>query len=156
MEPDAPVERESPATREIGPRRQAREATLQILYALDVAGSPGSEAVPDALRDYWAHMEGPAVGRAYADAAVLAVTTQRDAIDAAIRAANSQWRLERMSVVDRNVLRLAAWEIGFGGEVPATVAIDEAVDLARRFGSEESPAFANGVLDRLARDAGKL
>ncbi|MEZ4408342.1 MAG: transcription antitermination factor NusB [Polyangiales bacterium] len=139
-----------------GPRRQAREAALQVLYALDAAKDHEAATVLAALRDYWLHLEGPAPGRPYGDAIVNGVVAQWDALDEVIRASSVNWRLERMARVDRNVLRVAAWEILHGGEVPVEVAIDEAVELAKRFGSEESSAFVNGILDRLATQQGRL
>lgn len=138
-----------------GIRRQAREAAAQVLYALDAAGDREEAFVEDALRNYWAHLEGPAPGRPYGDALVRGVVAKWDELDAMIRAANPNWRIERMARVDRNLLRMAAWELAFGA-VPAEVAIDEAVELAKRFGTEESGAFVNGTLDKLATLQGKL
>jgi N utilization substance protein B len=134
------------------PRHRSREAALQALYAADMAGEPDlarAEASLDALGE---HFELPSGARAFAKELVLGVAQHREAIDARIGAASSRWRLERMAAVDRNVLRLAAYEIVFAG-VPREVAIDEAVELARRFGDDASPRFVNGVLDALARAA---
>jgi N utilization substance protein B len=139
-----------------GPRRHARECALHVLYGLDVQGIREPELVERALGAYWAHLEGPIDGRLYGDALVRAVIGQLEAIDQSIREANSNWRLDRMARVDRNILRIAACEIAFAMDVPAEVAIDEAVELARRFGSAESAAFVNGTLDKLARMKGRL
>ncbi len=138
-----------------GLRRQAREAAVQVLYAIDAAGEQSEGFVDDALRAYWAHLEGPAPGRPYGDAIVRGVVAKWAEIDPMIRAANPNWRIERMARVDRNVLRMAAWEIVFG-DVPPEVAIDEAIEMARRFGTEDSAAFVNGTLDKLATLQGKL
>ena len=73
-------------------------------------------------------------------------------IDAILQRASKNWRLERMARVDRNVLRLATWELRFAPEVPAKVVINEAIEVARRFGAAESPAFVNGLLDRIAQE----
>jgi N utilization substance protein B len=140
---------------ETGPRRLAREAALQILFALDESGAEDAAAVTHAIQTYWAHLEGPAAGREYADEIVRAVMPQRDALDQFIRDANPNWRIERMARVDRNILRIAVHEF-VHGSVPANVAIDEAVELAKRFGGEESPAFVNGTLDKIARNHKKL
>lgn len=129
---------------------------MQVLYALDISGEREPDAIERALRDYWAHLEGPAAGRPYGDELVRGVMAHRDDIDKAIRAVNPAWRIERMSRVDRNILRMAAYEILHREDIPATVAIDEAVELAKRFGTAESPAFVNGTLDKLARSHGKL
>lgn len=131
---------------EPGPRRQAREAALQVLYALD---SDARADVEGALTAYWSNLDGPAAGRPYGDAIVRGVSAQRESLDAALRAASPNWRLERMARVDRNLLRIGAWEILHGGDVPRQVAIDEAVELARAFGAEGAYAFVNGILDKL-------
>lgn len=131
---------------EPGPRHQAREAALQVLYALD---SDAGADVEKALAAYWANLDGPAAGRAYGDEIVRGVTSKRDVLDAALRAASPNWRLERMARVDRNLLRIGAWEILHGADVPRQVAIDEAVELARAFGAENAYAFVNGILDKL-------
>lgn len=143
---------------EPGSRRLAREAALQMLYGLDAANAFGSADVEAQVRAYWEHVDevSRTDGRAYADAIVRGVATERDALDGEIRAAQTNWRLERMARVDRNILRIAAWEILRGTEVPAEVAIDEAVELAKTFGTEESPAFVNGSLDRLAARHNRL
>lgn len=138
-----------------GPRRQAREAAIQVLYALDESQPTDLDAIAHAMQSYWAYLEGPVGGRAYADDLVRDVMQRRDALDEAIRAANPTWRIERMARVDRNILRLAVHEFVDAG-VPANVAIDEAVELAKRFGGEESPAFVNGTLDKIARNHSKL
>ena len=130
-----------------GPRRQAREAALQVLYAID---SGADVDVERALAAYWANLDGPAAGRPYGDQIVRGVTAKRDAIDEALRGASSNWRLERMARIDRNLLRIGLWEMLHGGEVPPQVAIDEAVELARTFGAEGAYAFVNGILDKVA------
>jgi N utilization substance protein B len=141
---------------EDSPRRHARECALHVLYGLDVQDVREAEQVERALGAYWAHLEGPIDGRVYGDALVRGVMGNLDTIDESLRAANPNWRLERMARVDRNILRIAAQEIAFGGEVPAEVAIDEAIDLARRYSTAESSAFVNGTLDKLARMKGRL
>ena len=143
------------AQAESGPRRQAREAALQVLYALDFVPSPAPFDGERARTAYWNNREGPPAGRPNGDTLVRGVVAHRDALDEALRAASPNWRLERMARVDRNVLRVAAWEMVFGG-VPPEVAIDEAIEIAKRFGAEESAAFVNGTLDKLATQQGKL
>jgi N utilization substance protein B len=129
---------------------------VQVLYALDTTGARDAGAVTQAITSYWAHLEGPAAGRPYADELVRGVMARRDELDAAIRAANPAWRIERMARLDRNILRVAAHEMLDRDDVPPHVAIDEAVELAKRFGTDESSAFVNGTLDKVARAAGKL
>lgn len=90
--------------------------------------------------------------RRYADRLVLGVAKEQATLDAAIQAISSRWRLSRMALVDRNLLRLGAYELtALKDEVPRKVAINEAVELAKRFGSAESRAFVNGILDRVGR-----
>jgi N utilization substance protein B len=134
------------------PRHRSREAALQALYAADIAGEPdlmGAQASLDALAE---HFELAAGAKAFAKELALGVAGHRDEIDRRIGEVAHRWRLDRMAAVDRNVLRLATYEIVFAG-TPREVAIDEAVELARRFGDEASPRFVNGVLDALARAA---
>jgi N utilization substance protein B len=130
-------------------RRRSREVALQVLYAMDLAHVGDVDAVFDTAASRFELPEG---ARAFAKELVTGVAAHRQSLDAALGAVSRRWRVERMGAVDRNVLRLAAFEILVGG-TPAEVAIDEAVELARRFGGDRSPGFVNGVLDALARDA---
>src|SRR5581483_2667677 len=82
------------------------------------------------------------------------VEAHREAIDRRLGAAAENWRLARMPAVDRNVLRIGAYELLYATDTPSSVALDEAIELARRFGSKDSPAFVNGVLDRLRGESG--
>jgi N utilization substance protein B len=136
----------------VGSRTSGREAALQMLYALDVTGA----SVAEVITGYWRELPGDPEGRDFADELVRQVVEHTEPIDAAIRAASRHWRLERMTRVDRNVLRLGAYELAHCPEVPRAVIIDEAVELAKRYGSEGSALFVNGVLDRIADDVGRL
>jgi N utilization substance protein B len=132
-------------------RRASRQAALQVLYALDVGRRAERAAASDEVFEaVAAHFELPEGARAFAKELVTGVSQQRDAIDALIAEHATNWRVARMAAVDRNVLRMAVYEMRYGA-TPPTVAIDEAVELARRFGSERSSAFVNGVLDAIAR-----
>jgi transcription antitermination protein NusB len=136
----------------MGARTTAREAALQMLFAIEA-----SEAdVEQGIGDFWRELPGEAEGRPYADEAVRGVRELVVDLDARIARASKNWRLERMTRVDRNVLRLGAWELVKRPDVPRAVAIDEAVELAKRYGTEESGAFVNGVLDRIADDCGRV
>jgi N utilization substance protein B len=133
-------------------RRRAREAAAQILYQLEASGEDAAAA----LALYWDNLG--SLGnedRAFTESLVLGVAGARDELDAKIREISKHWRLERMARVDRNILRLATYELMLLPEIPARVTLNEAVELAKRFGNEDSPAFVNGVLDRLASDLGK-
>jgi N utilization substance protein B len=133
------------------PRRRSREAALQVLYAIDLAGRDSAAAsAQEIFESAAAHFELPEGARAFAKELILGVRERRAAIDARLTENTAHWRIERMAVVDRNVLRLATWELCFT-ETPTEVVIDEAVELARRFGTERSPGFVNGILDAVAR-----
>jgi len=118
------------------------------LYALELADEP-ADAV---MRAFWRETPGDPEGRPYADLLVLGVRDKQLTIDQRISQASQNWRLERMTPVDRNLLRIAAYELEFVTDVPRAVAIDEAVEIAKRFGSEESSKFINGVLEKIASD----
>jgi len=127
-------------------RTKSRERALQALYQIDVA----AEGIDDALARFWRSFE--PVEREVMDSAealVRGVAASRREVDEAIEGASSNWRLDRMAKVDRNVLRLAVHEL-LHTDVPVKVVINEAIELGKKFGSESSGAFVNGVLDRIA------
>lgn len=147
-------------------RRRGREVALQVLYALDVslgksvAGLDASDPddkpvvlsasdVQDAFSAVESSFELPTGARGFAYQLVTEVRAQLDSLDAPIREQSNNWRIERMAIVDRNILRLGAYEL-LHTETPLPIVLNEAVDLARRFGSDPSPAFVNGILDALA------
>jgi N utilization substance protein B len=122
-----------------------------MLFALEAAS-----ATPQAvLRDFWREFPGDAEGRPYSETLVLGVAKERTELDERISRASDHWKLSRMTRVDRNVLRLATWELLHETETPRAVILDEAVELAKRFGTEDSGAFVNGVLGRVADDCGR-
>ena len=139
-----------------GSRRRARECALQVLYSLDL--NPGWSA-DQALATFWRDFsEGPdvdaqAVG--FAEQLVRGTVDHLAELDRVIQAASKNWRLERMARVDRNILRLATYELHHEPEVPAKVVINEAIEVAKRFGTAESPAFVNGLLDRISQEASR-
>jgi N utilization substance protein B len=135
----------------MGARTTAREAALQMLFAIDATGTD----LEQAIRDFWRELPGDAEGREYADELVRGVRSNLEQVDERIRAASQNWRLERMARIDRNALRLGAYELQTRSDVPRAVILDEAVELAKRFGSDESSKFVNGVLDRIADDLGR-
>lgn len=126
-------------------RRKARETALQILYKMDIAGG---------LADIEADMEALAPGteaRRYCEALIKGVVAELASIDAAIELHAENWKVDRMAVVDRNILRVAVYELMSRQDVPYKVIIDEAVELAKRFGSEDSGPFINGIIDRVGK-----
>lgn len=130
----------------MGARTSGREAALQMLFALEASG----DEVELVISRYWRSFEGHPESRAYAEEIVRGVAGHLAELDARLRAASHNWRLERMTRVDRNVLRLGAWELAHNAGVPRPVVLDEAVELAKSFGTLDSGAFVNGVLDRVA------
>lgn len=130
---------------------KGRARALQLLYAAETQDLTVREMVPGLSR-----MTGPEpTVLDFAEQLAGAVMDQRAELDQLIQAAADNWRIERLAVVDRNILRLATYEIKTAS-APPIVAIDEALWLAHRFGTRESPGFINGVLDRVARTLGRL
>lgn len=154
----------------MGSRRRARELALQILFQLD---AQEDLSVAQALALFFHHLsigEADAEGatattatstgstpsggeldaetREFCEALVRGVRENVDELDRTLGQASRNWRLERMARVDRNLLRLALYELRFLPDVPAKVAINEAIEIAKRFGTADSPAFVNGILDR--------
>jgi N utilization substance protein B len=132
-------------------RRRSRQRALQILYSFDARRQPVDEAI-NAYYDTLYSEEHPERDPFVADL-VRGTTENLSEVDDRISRHAEHWRLERMPAVDRNILRLAVYEMTRGG-TPAAVAIDEALELARKFSSEESVQFINGVLDAVNRESG--
>jgi N utilization substance protein B len=128
----------------MGRRRQAREVALQMLYQADLNPDVAPQTVRTMI-DEWLHDETQAQ---FAWKLFAGVMEMRPHLDERIQAVAENWKLSRMAPTDRNVLRLGAFELLFT-EAPHRVAIDEAIELAKRFGSAQSPQFVNGVLDKL-------
>ena len=122
-----------------------------MLYQIDLSGVSAEQAVAA----YWAHLGANREGEAFANMLIRGWFERREKIDEVIRDVSQHWRLERMARVDRNILRLATFELMALEDVPRRVTLNEAVELAKRFGSESSAGFVNGVLDRIASDLGK-
>jgi N utilization substance protein B len=130
-------------------RSRAREVALQLLVQHDLNPGVGREVIAAFARERLRDPQLEPFSLGLYDGVVAHVAD----IDRRLAAAAENWRIARMAVVDRNVLRLGGYELLFTPETPANVALDEAIELARRFGSAGSPAFVNGVLDRLRQDA---
>ena len=134
------------------PESRARARALQLLYAWETGG----QAAPDAVQARLERLtEGRPEVRSLAAELFKGVVAERDRLDAVFAPAALHWRLERIAVLDRNILRLGVYEL-VHHRVPPKVAIDEALWLAHRFGGLQSPAFVNGVLDQVARSLGVL
>ena len=130
----------------MGVRRQAREAALQALFMCDFVSDWNSQTADFCLE----HFSIPKSVRPYAAQLCAGVIQHIVKIDASLTCASEHWSLNRMGRVDRSILRLATFELMFLDEIPVNVAINEAIEIAKRYGAEESPHFVNGVLDRVA------
>ena len=147
----------------MGTRRRAREFALQILYQLDVQEQLSDD---QAIGMFWRNFAAAAEAEGatatdlgeiqpFAEKLVRGVREHLADLDAQIQGASKNWRLERMARVDRNLLRLALYELKYVDDVPAKVAINEAIEIAKRYGTNESSAFVNGILDRCREELGK-
>jgi N utilization substance protein B len=132
----------------VGKRRKARELALQLLYELDLQGD---DAVPH-FADFWRQHLADSEVRAFTEELVRGTRDNRAKIDDLITHYTEHWSLERMAVVDRNLLRQAIFELLWHQDVPPKVAINEALDVAKKFSTQESSRFINGVLDRIRRE----
>jgi transcription antitermination protein NusB len=134
----------------MGSRRKARECALQMLFAADVAEATSDEVV----RSYWAELGEPDLddtAREFATRLASGTLANLASLDDRIRSRAEHWRISRMAVVDRNILRLAVYEF-LHEPTPRTVAINEALEIARRFSTYEATQFINGILDAIKRD----
>jgi transcription antitermination protein NusB len=130
----------------VGLRREGRELALQTLYALDL----NPVASNDSLRQLRENAQVPSTARNFAEELVKGVAANREAIDGKIVAQSKNWTITRISRVDLNILRIAIYELLFRSDIPKNVTINEAIEVAKKFGTEESPAFVNGILDEAA------
>ncbi len=132
-----------------GSRRKARELALKALFMFDMQNKPDEQT----MRLFWDDRPVKPAIRERTEKIVKGVIEHIDDIDKRIESASEHWRIDRMSRVDRNVLRLALYEMLIDDEdVPPEACIDEAVEIARRYGDTTSPAFINGVLDRILKE----
>jgi transcription antitermination protein NusB len=134
----------------MGSRRKARECALQMLFAADVA----EMSAGDVVRSYWAELgesDLDTTARDFATRLALQTLSNLELLDERIRSRAEHWRISRMAVVDRNILRLAVYEFLYE-PTPRTVAINEALEIARRFSTYEATQFINGILDAIKRD----
>ena len=144
----------------MGQRRQSREIALQMLYQMEMTGLPPHEVTELfyqlALDDDDQGREIPQSVRPFAEKLITGVHANREQVDKMIVEASENWRLERMSIIDRNILRIAVFEMLYCLEIPPKVSINEAIDLGKTFGSPDSGAFINGILDHLLPEANRF
>lgn len=132
-------------------RRKAREYALQVLFALDLNPGPAK----DFLKTFWEVHPARDEVREYANTLVTGTLQKKKEIDELISAHSSNWKLDRMAVTDRNILRLGTYELMEERSVPAKVVMNEAIEIARRFGTSDSSLFVNGILDSIHQELEK-
>lgn len=135
-------------------RTRARELALQFLFQLDFQGEEYRDQFDRFLDEALAGRPGAAEAKRYARQLVDGVLAYREEIDALISRTAANWELDRMAAVDRNALRIGCYELLHADDIPTKVAINEAIELGKRFSTEASGAFVNGILDRIRKDAG--
>ena len=132
----------------MGPRRKAREYALQMLFQWDIT----HDSIDQIVSNFFEGQEETAAVADFARQLVIRTVEHVEKIDSLIQRHAEHWRLDRMATVDRNLLRLATQEFLFDAETPKTVVINEAIEIARRFSSQESPQFINGILDSIKKE----
>jgi N utilization substance protein B len=130
----------------VGVRREGRELALQALYSMDI----NQLDMRTTLQTFRENVRATGLVRSFAEELVAGVTGKREEIDRLIEEKSKNWAISRMGKVDLNILRLAAYELCYRSDIPKNVTINEAIEVAKKFGTEESPAFVNGILDEIA------
>lgn len=128
----------------MGSRHLSRERALQILFQYDIHGKPGIW-----LEEFWKPLKDSEETRAFAERLVTGVREHQKELDELIGKCATNWKVSRMQIVDRNILRLGAYELLWLDEVPAKVTVNEAIELAKDFGDDEAAKFVNGILDKI-------
>ena len=131
----------------MGRRTKARECAFQLLYQWEITG----ETMETVIEGFWRLRSGMPAMRAMAERLARGAQARAAELDEAIATAATNWRIDRIAPVDRTILRLGAYELVAEAQTPSAVILDEAVELAKRFGEADSPAFVNGVLDAIRR-----
>ncbi|SNB45108.1 transcription antitermination factor NusB [Geobacter sp. DSM 9736] len=130
----------------MGVRREGRELALQALYSMDM----NQLDMRATLQSFRENVRATGLVRSFAEELVAGVIDKREEIDRLIEEKSKNWAISRMGKVDLNILRLAAYELCYRSDIPKNVTINEAIEVAKKFGTEESPAFVNGILDEIS------
>ncbi|MDO8644362.1 MAG: transcription antitermination factor NusB [bacterium] len=137
----------------MGQRRQARELALQALYQIEMLQSPPEEVLPLFWKGEFAAEQGNASDlQMFTNNLVQGTFQHRKEIDQLIEESATHWKLSRMAVVDRNILRMAVYELLYGKDIPVNVTLNEAIEIAKCFGTEDSGSFINGILDKVSKE----
>jgi len=134
-------------------RRKAREFALQILFQLDIRKDKPTATI---LKRFWAEHDVDEEVQAFTEEIIKGTYKHLPAINDKIHVCAKNWSIDRMAAVDRNVLRMAVYEILYRIDIPTSVTINEAIEIAKKFGTDDSGSFVNGILDSVARMVGKL
>ena len=129
----------------MGTRRQARELAMQALFYMDIQNNASLQM----LESFCGNFQPPKKVLPFFLTLVKGVLENRIEIDTLIEGSSKNWKISRMSCVDRNVMRIAVYEMRYYGDIPPKVSINEAVDVGKKFGTEESGAFINGIMDSI-------
>ncbi len=132
----------------MGKRRKSRECALQVLYQIDVTHQNPLRA----LQEWKEHFDPERGEDEFAKQIILGVIDHLQEIDRMIQTQSEHWQLDRISIVDRNILRMAIFELLYCQDIPSKVTLNEAIDLGKRYGSQESGSFINGILDGIQKE----
>lgn len=135
----------------MGARRRAREIAVQVLYQMEA----NPLAPPEALETFWRTATVSEAVKGFVTRIVEGVHEHLEEIDTLIKKHSEHWRLERIDRVDKSILRMGAFELLFCDDIPRKVALNEAIDIGKKFGTEESGAFINGILDKITKTEAK-
>ena len=136
----------------MGKRRKSRELALQVLYQIDIDDGDAEEK----FNLFWRHFDHSDDLKEFTHKIVEGVSRRKEEIDALIAKHSEHWRLQRMTIVDRNVLRSAVFELMCCPDIPTKVILNEAVELGKKFGSEKTGPFINGILDKVSHQINRV
>lgn len=131
----------------MGIRRKARESTLQILFQLEFNDLQSEKTI----QHYWQKRKASEEVKEYSQWLVNGILTHKEEIDSVIQSVSEHWRIARMAVVDRNILRMAVYELLFEEDIAPAIIINEAIEIAKKYSSEEAATFVNGILDAIRK-----
>ncbi len=135
----------------MGSRRKAREETLRILYRLEFENEPLEETIDQ----YWENKRAHRATREYSTWLVSGIISHQKTIDTIIQQASEHWRISRMALVDRNILRIAVYELLYEENIAPAIIINEAIEIAKMYSGDEASTFVNGILDAVRKNLKK-